>query len=183
MSKDTNKLNGTIENLVSIINGQGGSVSAEELNKLVKSHAAGASASMIASGAIPGVGSTIAAGIEIGFVWSMYYRICGRLNIDIRKNVLKTLGSAIVTNMGASVAAQIIAGTVLSIIPGIGTVGAAMVNGLMGYSLTYYSGIVFMQLLVRVFKAGKNVTQMSEDELKSTLVDVTKEVTLSLIHI
>ena len=34
-----------------------------------------------------------------------------------------------------------------------------------------------MQLLVRVFKAGKNVTQMSEDELKSTLVDVTKEVT------
>ena len=44
MSKDTNKLNGTIENLVSIINGQGGSVSAEELNKLVKSHAAGASA-------------------------------------------------------------------------------------------------------------------------------------------
>lgn len=177
MSKDTNKLNSTIENLVSIINGQGGSVSAEELNKLVKSHAAGASASMIASGAIPGVGSTIAAGIEIGFVWSMYYRICGRLNIDIRKNVLKTLGSAIVTNMGASVAAQIITGTVLSIIPGIGTVGAAMVNGLMGYSLTYYSGIVFMQLLVRVFKAGKNVTQMSEDELKSTLVDVTKEVT------
>ena len=95
MPKDTNKLNSTIENLVSIINGQGGSVSAEELNKLVKSHAAGASASMIASGAIPGVGSTIAAGIEIGFVWSMYYRICGRLNIDIRKNVLKTLGSAL----------------------------------------------------------------------------------------
>ena len=112
------------------------------------------------------MGSTIALGIEIGFVWSMYYRVCTKLGINVKKELLKSLGSAFVTNIAGSIAAQLIAGTVLSIIPGIGTAGAAIVNGLMGYSITYYSGIIFMNLLVRVFKAGKSMGQYSAEELK-----------------
>ena len=152
-------------------------VTFEDLMNLVKTHSAGAAASMMAVGALPGVGSTIASGIEIGFVWSMYYRICTKLRIDVKKELLKSLGSAFVTNMAASVAAQLVAGTVLSIIPGIGTVGAAIVNGLMGYSITYYSGIIFMNLLVNVFKANKTMSQYSAEELKRMMQQESKKTT------
>ena len=161
-----NKLNESIEKIVREAQEKGISVTADELMKIVKTHSAGSAASMMATGALPGVGSTIALGIEIGFVWSMYYRVCTKLGINVKKELLKSLGSAFVTNIAGSIAAQLIAGTVLSIIPGIGTAGAAIVNGLMGYSITYYSGIIFMNLLVRVFKAGKSMGQYSAEELK-----------------
>ncbi len=163
------KLNESIERIVSQAQNRGVDVSYDELMRMVKSHAAGAAASMMASGALPGVGSSIAAGIEISFVWSMYYRICTKLGLSVKKELIKGLGSAFVTNMAAAIAAQMITGTVLSIIPGIGTVGAAAVNGLMGYSVTYYSGVIFMNLLVRLFKAGKSMDTCTADELKRML--------------
>lgn len=164
-----NMLNESIEKIVAQAQNRGVNVSYDELMHMVKSHAAGAAASMMASGALPGVGSSIAAGIEISFVWSMYYRICTKLGLSVKKELIKGLGSAFVTNMAAAIAGQLIAGTVLSIIPGIGTVGAAAVNGLMGYSVTYYSGVIFMNLLVRLFKAEKSMDTCTADELKRML--------------
>lgn len=174
-----NKLMESVEKVVGTARQRGVEVTAEEVMKVVKTHSAGAAAAMTAAGALPGVGSTIATGIEVGYVWSMYYRICGKLHIDVKKELAKSLGSAMVTNVGGSVAAQLIAGTVLSIIPGIGTVGAAVVNGLMGYSITYYSGILFMNLLVRAFKAGKPIAQYSQEELKSILKQESEKTTFS----
>lgn len=77
----------------------------------------GATASVMAAGVIPGAGSTIATGIEIGFVWSMYYRICMKLGVNIKKDLVKSLGSAFITNLAGTIAAQLIAGTALSIVP------------------------------------------------------------------
>lgn len=164
-----NKLKESIEKVFAEAQKKGVFITVDELMKIVKTHAAGAAASMMATGALPGVGSTIAAGIEIGFVWSMYYRICTKLGINVKKDLVKTLGSAFVTQIAGSVAAQLIAGTVLSIIPGIGSIGAVAVLGLMGYSVTYYSGIIFMNLLVRIFKAGKSMEEYSAEELKVLL--------------
>ena len=177
--KNAVALQGAVDAVVAAAAKRGISVTEEEMMSLVKTHAAGAAASMMAAGAIPGAGSAIALGIETGFVWSMYYRICTRLKINIKKNVLKSLGSALITNLGASVASELIAGTVLSFFPGIGSLGAAAVNGLMGYSITYYSGIVFMNLLTRVFKAGGSLENMTEEEMKSAMSGVTKEVKFS----
>ncbi len=152
-----NKLNESVERIVSQAQEKGVNVSYDEMMSMVKSHAAGAAVAMMAYGALPGVGSTVAAGIEISFVWSMYYRICAKLGLSEKKELLKGLRSASVTNRAASFAAQLIAGTVLSLVPGIGTAGATVINGLMGYSITYYSGIIFMNLLVRLFKAGSSM--------------------------
>lgn len=66
-----NKLNESIEKIVREAQGKGISVTTDELMKIVKTHSAGSAASMMATGALPGVGSTIALGIEIGFVWSI----------------------------------------------------------------------------------------------------------------
>lgn len=164
-----NKLNESVEKIVYEAQQKGISVTVDELMGIVKTHAAGSSASMMATGALPGVGSAIAMTIEVGFVWSMYYRICTKLGISLKKELVKSLGSAFVTNMAGNVASQLITGTVLSIVPGIGQLGAAVVNGLMGYSITYYSGIIFMNLLVRVFKAGKSVDQFTAEELKQMM--------------
>lgn len=174
-------LQSAVDTVVQEANQKGVAVSTDDLMKLVKTHAAGASASMMAAGVIPGAGSTIAMGIEIGFVWSMYYRICTKLGINVKKNVLKSLGSAFITNIAASIAAELIAGTVLSFIPGIGSVGAAAVNGLMGYSITYYSGVIFMNLLVRVFKAGHSLDNMSSDQMKVMMKDLTQTVSFSSV--
>lgn len=169
-------LQDSVEAVVQAANQKGINVTKEELITLVKTHSAGSSASMVAAGVIPGAGSTIAMGIEVGFVWSMYYRICTKLGIDVKKNVLKSVSSALITNIGAAVASQLIVSTVLSFIPGIGTLGASAVNGLLGYSLTYYSGVVFMNLLVRVFKTGQSLETMSEDQVKGMMQDVVKKV-------
>lgn len=173
------KLGESIEKIVYEAHKKGISVTYDELMKIVKTHAAGAAGSLMAAGALPGVGSTIAAGIEIGFVWSMYYRICAKLNINVKKEIVKSLGSAFVTEMAGTVVTQLIVGTVLSIVPGIGTVGAAAVNGLMGYSVTYYSGIIFMNLLVRVFKAGKSVEQYSVEEFKNIMKQESAEISFN----
>ncbi len=161
-----NKLNESVEKIVSHAQEKGVNVSYDEMMSLVKSHAAGAAASMMAAGTLPGVGGVVAAGIEVSFVWSMYYRICTKLGLNVKKNLIKGLGSAFVTNIAASIAALLVAGTVLSMVPGIGTAGATALDGLMGYSVTYYSGIIFMNLLVRLFKAGKSINSCTADELK-----------------
>lgn len=164
-----NKLMESIQRTAAEAQKRGIFVTADDLVKIVKTHAAGAAASTMAIGALPGVGSTIASVIETSFVWSMYYRLCKKMGLNVKKELLKSLGSAVVTNIAASVAASLIAGTVLSIVPGIGTMGAVAVLGLMGYSVTYYSGFLFMELLFRLFKAGKSVEQYSAEEIKSIL--------------
>lgn len=162
-------LKNAVEKVVTLANARGIQVTADDLIKLVKTHAAGATASTMAMAALPGAGSTIATGVEIGFVWSMYYRICTKLGINVKKNVIKSVGSALITNLAGGLAAQLITGTVLSIVPGLGTLGAVALIGLTSYSVTYYSGIVFMNLLVRLFKAGQSLETMSENELKSMM--------------
>lgn len=181
MAENKVTLKGSVAKVVELSRMKGISITEEELMKLVKTHSAGAAASMVATGILPGVGSVAALGANIGFIWSMYYRICTCLGISVKKEALKAVGSALITNIGAGIASEVIAGTVLSIIPGIGTVGAMAVIGLMGYSLTYYSGIIFMQLLVRVFKAGGSLEKMSVEEMKQAVSGLTKEVSFKSV--
>lgn len=174
-------LRSAVDSVVQQANSRGISVTTDELMKIVKTHAAGATASIVAGGLIPGVGSGIAAGIEIGFVWSMYYRLCTKLGINAKKEVLKSLGSAFISNIATGVAGALVVSIILSFIPGIGWLSAAALLGLEGYCVTYYSGVIFMNLLVRVFKAGKSLEDMELDQMKAMMKDVTKTVTFSSV--
>ena len=174
--KETGVLRRSVEAVVESAATRGVNVTADELFKLVRTHSAGAAAASIATGVLPGAGATLSVIANTGFVWSLYYRICVKLGINVKKELLKALGSAFITNASANVVSLIITSTVLSFIPGLGTVGAATVCGLVGYGITYYSGIIFMQLLVRVFKTGGQLENMSAEELKQQMADLTKEV-------
>lgn len=140
-------------------------VSTGELVSLIKKHAAGSTVAAVAAGFIPGGAGAVASVIGVAFIWTMYYRLCGVLKINISKNALKALASALITNVLSYVAAEVAVNTVLSIIPG-GVLFTSAACGLMNYYLVYYSGIVFMNMLVRIFSVGMDIEHMSTEELK-----------------
>ena len=174
-------LRSAVDSVVQEANSRGIPVTTDELMKLVKTHAAGATASIMAGGLLPGVGGGIAATIELGFVYSMYYRLCTKLGISMKKEVLKSLGSAFISYIAAGVAGALAASMLLYLIPGIGWLGASAILGLEGYCVTYYSGVIFMNLLVRVFKAGKSLEDMELDQMKAMMKDVTETVSFSSV--
>lgn len=177
-----NKLMESVERIVRTAQSKGINVTSEELMSIIKKHAAGAAAATMASGALPGVGSTIAMGVETGFAFSMFYRICTRLGINVKKELLKSLGTAFVTYLAGNMAFNVAIGTVASLIPGIGTLGAMTVIGLTGYTVTYYSGIVFMNVLNTLLKGNKSMDSYSADELKEMLKQESKKTSINDIR-
>jgi hypothetical protein len=154
-----------------------GDSGAKEIEDIIINHAIGAAAASAASGWIPGAGGTVALMAAVGFIWSMYYRINQRAGISISKNKLKSLASAVITNIAASAAALIAgvaASTVISFIPGIGSGVASIVMAALDYGVVMVSGIVYLKLLTKLFKAHGNISDISADELKRTASDVIK---------
>lgn len=166
-------VNKVIETLQS--SGQGTDVTAEELIRLVRSHAAGAAAASLAS-AIPGAGGVAALAANVGFIWSMYYRVTKRLGIPLGKQMLKSIGSAVLSNISASIIAEVAATTVFSMLPGVGTVVAVGIAGVISYYAVYYAGVIFMNLLVRLFKVGADIQNMGVDDLKQMQKQITQEI-------
>ena len=80
------------------------------------------------SGALPGAGSTIAIGVSTGIIVKMYISLGKMLGIHIGNGVLKAMASALVADVAGSVAASLGASTILSFVPGIGTLGAAAIR-------------------------------------------------------
>ena len=71
----------------------GGELQTEAIGSLVIAHAAGAAAASFAAGFLPGAGGVAALVVSAGFIWSMYYRICKELDIQLSKNKAKALGA------------------------------------------------------------------------------------------
>jgi uncharacterized protein (DUF697 family) len=139
---------------------------------IVKFHSKGAAISGIASGWIPGAGAVAAVAISAGFVWTMYGRINSKIDLPFTENIIKSVGSGIATNLAAYIAGGIIIPTALSFVPTVGSAAAAIIVGSTCYALTLASGFVYLKVLTRVFKAGKDPTAMTAENLK----DVAKNV-------
>ncbi|MBO4547084.1 MAG: hypothetical protein J5700_05855, partial [Treponema sp.] len=169
------RLTVAINELLASLGSKEESVTSEELLKIVKFHAIGAAASNAAAGLIPGVGGTAAAACCAGFVWTMYVRLSKRIGIPFEKNILKALASAVVTNLIGYAAAFLVATSVVSLIPGIGSVAASAVDASLGYAVVYVSGIIYMNLLANLVKGKKNISEMSEKEIKEMATETAKE--------
>jgi hypothetical protein len=144
----------------------------EEIAEIVKSHSKGAAIAALGSAWIPGIGGTAAVTIAAGFVWSMYLRINSKIELSLSENIIKTVASGIATNLAAWAIASLAISTALSFLPGLGNVGASAIMCGTCYALTLASGFVYLKILTRVFKAGKDPTSMTADDLK----EVAKEV-------
>lgn len=138
----------------------------QEIADIVKFHSAGAATAGVASGWIPGFGGLAAVGISVGFIWSMYGRINSRIGLPLGDNIVKSIGTGIATNLAASFVGGIFLSTLFSFIPGIGSVGASAVGGVVCYALTLASGFVYLKLLTSLFLSGQDPTKLDSTALK-----------------
>lgn len=142
---------------------------AEEIEEIINVHALGAAASGLAAGWVPGAGGTAALMASVGFIWSMYYRINKKVGIPFSKAIVKSLGSAILTNL-AGAAVSLVTGTVIATalsFTGVGNVVSSLIMAGLDYAVVMVSGIVYLKLLTKLFKAGKDLTALSSEDLKA----------------
>jgi divalent metal cation (Fe/Co/Zn/Cd) transporter len=151
---------------------------AEEAAGVIKGCAISAAIAGVGSGWIPGAGGAVATAAFVASIWTMYVLINKELGISIKDNILKTLASAFLTNILAtagSVLLGLAVGTVLSFIPGIGTVGSIAIDAMIGYIVVLVSGILYLNLLGKMCEKygsvnfeGKDVKSLAKEVVDSS---------------
>jgi len=99
-------------------------------------------------------------------------RINKVLNISLSENVIKTIASGIVTNLASSSIFAIVSFSITSFFPGIGNVTSSAMMGMICYALTLVSGAMYIQILTKVFKAGKKPEDLTTEDYKRIIKEI-----------
>lgn len=138
-------------NAVEFMDGTALKVLPEEIAKLVNLRAKLA----VASAWIPIGGLDIAA--ATANVWTMYFKINNMLGLKFSENKIKTIASAVISNLAQNIAvAGVMAG--MKYIPGIGYVAAAGVMSATLYVLTQTSGWIYLKALSTMALKDKDIS-------------------------
>lgn len=148
---DNEKLIRTAIDLVQLLDKAADATLPNEIVDIVKLHAKLA----VGSAWIPVPGADVAAGAAS--IWSMYLRINSKIGMKFGENILKTIASGVATNL-ASYAAALAVGGALKFIPGIGSIGGALVMSATLYALTLTSGYVYLKALTAMLRRKENLT-------------------------
>ena len=138
-------------------------------------HSAAAGAAAMASGVLPGAGALVAVAISSGAIWRMYIKICKIIGVDFGKNKLKAMSSAVLTNVVTQLTGLFAIQLASTFIPGAGMV----VVGVGNFTVSYFSGLIFLNVLTRLFHAKRqDIEDMSNEEwvaaIKSTIDNIDK---------
>jgi len=121
----------------------------------------------------------IAPGVDIlAFVantWTMYARINSALGISLSKNILKSVASAIGTNVLSIIPGMIlgsVGGSILKIFPVLGTAGGMAVTGATFYAISTVMGWTYLKAIM--FLVSSNVP-INEKNLKVATKEVAKD--------
>ena len=127
----------------------------QEIVDVVKLH----SKLAVGSALIPVPGADVAAGAAN--IWTMYGRVNSKVGISIKDNVLKTVGSGVVTNL-ASYMAMAGLGSAIKAIPGLGTVtGMALMSASL-YAVTLASGYIYVKALTLLANKGNGSIDITQ---------------------
>ncbi len=127
----------------------------QEIVDVVKLH----SKLAVGSALIPVPGADVAAGAAN--IWTMYGRVNSKVGISIRDNILKTVGSGVVTNL-ASYMAMAGLGSAIKAIPGLGTVtGTALMSASL-YAVTLASGYIYVKALTLLANKGSGSIDITQ---------------------
>ena len=127
-----------------------------EIVDIVKLHAKLA----VGSAWIPVPGADVAAGAVN--IWSMYIRINSKVDMSFGESILKTIASGVATNL-ASYAAMMGVGSLIKLIPGIGTWTGALVMSATLYAITLASGYVYLKALTILLRQKKSKSITNKD--------------------
>ena len=155
----------------------------DKAGETIKGCAIIAAVAGVGSGWLPGAGAFVATAAWVAAIWGMYVKINKDLGISIKDNILKSLASAILTNILASAGSLILmlsASFLLSFIPGLGSAGAIVIDGFIDYITVFASGVLYIKVLTKLFKAGKGFN-IAESEVNDVADDVIKDSDISEI--
>lgn len=127
----------------------------EKVETTIQTCAIVAAATGVGGGMFPGVGGIVLTAASVTAIWTMYVRINKILGISIADNTLKSLASAMLTNIIAAAGAYIlavVATLAISLIPVLHFL-AAPAEAIIAYIAVFASGILYIKFLTNVFKA------------------------------
>ena len=84
-------------------------------------------------------------------VWTMYARINRKIGIELSNNILKSVASGIIANLG-SYAVLLTIGEGLKFLPGVGTLVGAAIDAAILYALTVTSACIYIKALTAMAK-------------------------------
>ena len=146
----------------------------QEIVDVVKLH----SKLAVGSALIPVPGADVAAGAAN--IWTMYGRVNSKVGISIKDNVLKTVGSGVVTNL-ASYMAMAGLGSAIKAIPGIGTVtGTALMSASL-YAVTLASGYIYVKALTLLANKGNGSIDITQIDVAVNEILGNKEIIKNFI--
>ena len=152
--------------LVQLLDKQADTVLPQEIADVVRLH----SKLAVGSAWIPIPGADAVAGATI--IWTMYTRINSKLGFTLKDNILKTVASGVATNL-ASYAAMSGVASAMKFIPGIGTIGGAIIMSASLYAITLASGWVYLKALTVLAERSNGDLDFSKlgDAIKEVLKD------------
>ena len=146
----------------------------KDIADCVVAHSAAAGVSALAAGVLPGAGGAIAVAAGTGAVWTMYIRMTKMIGAKLGENTLKFIASAVVSNLAMNAASML----ALSFIPGVGAVACGVIQ----FVTVYAAGLIFLNLLTRLFKVNRmDVDEMSDEERKAYIKNAMSSVKLSAV--
>lgn len=140
-----------------------------------------AAAAGVGAGWLPGAGSVAATAAWVAAIWTLYLRINKALGIKFKENAVKSIASAMLTNIlatGGSIILALAGATVLSFVPGLGTAGAVIIDGLIGYITVFASGVLYIKMLTKLFKAKgdiRSIDDIDKDDINSVVKETVDE--------
>lgn len=152
--------------LVKLLNKEADKRLPQEIADAVKVH----SGLAVGSAWIPIPGADVAAGAAN--IWGMYIRINNKIGIPVKDNIIKTIGAGVATNLTSYIAMSGVA-SALKFIPGIGTLGGAIIMSASLYAVTLAAGFVYLKALTAL--ARKSGGDLNISDIPKAVNDVLKE--------
>lgn len=127
----------------------------------------------VGSAWIPVPGADVAAGSAN--IWSMYARINNKVDIPVKENILKSIGAGVATNLTSYIAMSGVA-SAMKFIPGIGSIGGALILSASLYAVTLVSGWVYLKALC--IMAQRNGAFINVNDFKEAIDQVLSDKSL-----
>lgn len=125
----------------------------------------------------PGPTGVIAMLSQCGLVWGTYLAINKHLGISLKEEVVKFIGSAVLTNLATAattLVASYVGATILSWLPFANLLAGVLIAA-MGYVLIYLSAIVYLNILTKVMRVKGSFNIDQSQATKELIADVVNE--------
>ena len=153
----------------------GREVDVNNLGDIVQQHAITSALACAGSSILPGAGALIATSIATTSILAMYVRLAKEIGVTFKEGALKALASGVVADLSATIITNIVLVAALSFIPGVGQISASTLSMIANFALVYVAAYIFIKMLSKLLSAGKDISELCEEELKYCATSVKSE--------